>query len=319
LALVGIIAARLADRVSVQGVARFGLLFVIWLDAMTAGPRPNPTVLRAVYEPNLARRELKLEPSADIGQARVMLNAQAEAGLMMAPLTNAAEQVLYSRLSLYADVNLLDDIPKVVGMYSLYARESGEVLSRLWKSSEPPQGLADFLSVSHISSPGKATQWDVRKSSLPWATAGQKAILVDKSNTLAELESDRFDPRTTAYLRPEDQALVTVTNGSAARVLSSRWTPHRVDLEVEAPEPALVVIGQAFYPNWRAFVEGNPVPLLRANHAFQAVEIPAGRHHLELIYRDRTFYCGLTISLLSVAACFLFWFLTRRSDLRRPL
>src|SRR5258705_3996707 len=33
-----------------------------------------------------------------------------------------------------------------------------------------------------------------------------------------------------------------------------------------------------------------------ANYAFQAVEIPAGRHRLLLVYRDRAFFAGAIIS-----------------------
>jgi uncharacterized membrane protein YfhO len=76
-----------------------------------------------------------------------------------------------------------------------------------------------------------------------------------------------------------------------------------VDVEVEAQEPSLVVVAQTYYHNWRAEVDGNPTPLLRANVAFQAVQIPAGRHAIHLFYRDRAFEIGAAISICAWVFC----------------
>jgi uncharacterized membrane protein YfhO len=106
--------------------------------------------------------------------------------------------------------------------------------------------------------------------------------------------------------------LVTVSNASAAKVSVQQFTPHNVQLEVQAPEAALVVIAQSFYHNWQARVDERPVRLLRANHAFQALEVPAGRHQVTLVYADRAFYCGALVSLLSTAIWGALWLRGRR-------
>jgi hypothetical protein len=38
-------------------------------------------------------------------------------------------------------------------------------------------------------------------------------------------------------------------------------------------------MAQGFYYNWRTYVGDRPTPLLRANYAFQGLEIPATRFH----------------------------------------
>jgi uncharacterized membrane protein YfhO len=69
----------------------------------------------------------------------------------------------------------------------------------------------------------------------------------------------------------------------------------------------MVVISQAFYHNWRASIDGRPTPLLRANYAFQALEVPAGRRQVILVYEDRAFYFGALVSLVSAVACVVIW------------
>jgi len=77
---------------------------------------------------------------------------------------------------------------------------------------------------------------------------------------------------------------------------------------VHSERATVVVIAQAHYPCWRAFVDGKPVTLWRANHAFQAVAVPAGSHHVRLVYRDNWFALGCVISIATAAAHALAWF-----------
>jgi uncharacterized membrane protein YfhO len=65
----------------------------------------------------------------------------------------------------------------------------------------------------------------------------------------------------------------------------------------------MVAISQAWYHNWQAGVDGRAVPLWRANQAFQAVESPAGRHQITLVYRDLPLRWGLCLSILGLIFC----------------
>ena len=116
------------------------------------------------------------------------------------------------------------------------------------------------------------------------------------------------------FLRPEDKARVSVTGPTAARIISTNWSPHRITLVAEAAEPAMAVISQCFYHNWRAYVGGRPTPLLQANYAFQALQIPAGRSEVTLVYEDRMFYYGALLSFLSAVILAGLWFRSRKTE-----
>jgi uncharacterized membrane protein YfhO len=74
------------------------------------------------------------------------------------------------------------------------------------------------------------------------------------------------------------------------------------------------VLSQTFYLAWRATVDEQPVPIIRANYAFQAVEVPAGHHVVKLVYRDARFRLGAVISLATLAGCLLAWPLVARKS-----
>ncbi len=73
----------------------------------------------------------------------------------------------------------------------------------------------------------------------------------------------------------------------------------------------MVVLCQAYYHNWQARVDGAAVPLWRANYAFQALEVPAGRHRITLIYKDKALLAGGMISILSLLICAGGWILSK--------
>ena len=79
----------------------------------------------------------------------------------------------------------------------------------------------------------------------------------------------------------------------------------------------MVVIAQSFYWPWEATVDGQPVALWRANHAFQALEVPAGKHQVIVAYRDRNFRTGAAVSVATLLGCGLYEL--RRRRLSTPL
>jgi uncharacterized membrane protein YfhO len=141
-------------------------------------------------------------------------------------------------------------------------------------------------------------------------------VFLDDAGTLRALTQPDFDGGKMVFLPPEAKSLVTVTNQTVARVLNSKFATQNVDAEVEAAEPSLVVVAQTYYHNWRAYVDGQPAHLLRANFAFQALQVPAGRHHVRLAYEDRAFQFGATVSVCMVVNCLIFlrWLRKRGSN-----
>jgi len=82
-----------------------------------------------------------------------------------------------------------------------------------------------------------------------------------------------------------------------------------------APADGLLVILEPHFPGWRATLDGAPAPLLRADYAFMAVPVRAGRHVLNLVYFPDKLLLGL---LVAVAAAALLTLLMLRVDTGSP-
>ncbi|MBE0688850.1 MAG: YfhO family protein, partial [Anaerolineae bacterium] len=62
------------------------------------------------------------------------------------------------------------------------------------------------------------------------------------------------------------------------------YTPERVVIEVESSQPGYMMLTDAYYPGWRASVNGEESLIYRADVMFRAVAIPAGRSDVVFEY-----------------------------------
>jgi uncharacterized membrane protein YfhO len=72
-----------------------------------------------------------------------------------------------------------------------------------------------------------------------------------------------------------------------------------VRIEADSATPALLVLNDTNFPGWRAFVNGQPAPIVSANYLFRGVFVPAGRSVVEFRYDPISFQAGLAISVLA--------------------
>lgn len=291
------------------------LLALFWLDVWTHLNlhSQNPTVRPEIYEIDKVRKHLAMNPQPELGKSRAMVAPEAETKFMQLALNDPEQNFLAKRVGYFADCNLLDSIPKVNGFFSLYPRECGELNSALYVSTNPcPPRLADFMAVSQVTAPEKYVEWQARDSFQPLVTAGQRPVFLDDTNALSFLIGPDFDGSKYVFLTMEARAADSVTNAGAARVLQQEFKAQRVDAEVEASAPCVVVISQTYYHQWRAYVDDQETQLLRANYAFQAVQIPQGRHHIRLVYVDRAFYFGALLSAVGLLVCMACWLASGR-------
>ena len=278
--------------------APLALLLVAWLDVFTHQPKQNPTVSPSVFELNLARTKLAMQPQPELGSARAMLSPAAALELTRFAVSDSKNNFLAKRLGYCANANLLDNVPKVDGFVSLTPRAFDGLLTLIYSATNHSfTGLEKFMGVAQFSLPTNFLAWEPRQHFLPLVTAGQQPVFTDDASTDSPfLLHPEFDGRKMVFLPGQSRTFVTVTNQTAAKILNAKFGNQTVDAEVEAAEPSLVVVAQSYYHNWRVTVDGQRAPLLRANVAFQSVQVPGGRHRLHFFYQDRAFQLGAMLS-----------------------
>lgn len=82
---------------------------------------------------------------------------------------------------------------------------------------------------------------------------------------------------------------------------------NRILLEVSTPEAAFLFMSEAYYPGWKAYVDGRQEEILRANYAFRAIPVGPGTHRVEVVMQPLSFKIGLAVSGLTIVLLFTGW------------
>ena len=70
--------------------------------------------------------------------------------------------------------------------------------------------------------------------------------------------------------------------------------------------PGLLVVGDAYYPGWRARVDGRRTPVQEVN-AVRGVRLDAGHHRVEFVYRPAPVYWGAGLAFAGIGLVLVVW------------
>lgn len=116
----------------------------------------------------------------------------------------------------------------------------------------------------------------------------------DDALALERLRDPGFDPLSSVILADGE------AGGGADFKASSSPIGHGPGFSrarTDGSEPGWLVFSEMHYPGWRATVDGEPAPLLRADLALIAVPVPAGAHEVEIRFEAPRVLQGIAISL----------------------
>ncbi len=115
----------------------------------------------------------------------------------------------------------------------------------------------------------------------------------------AEVRRAPPDPRTTAIIEAKASASVAAGRGEV------RWrrpTPEAISLDAAMDRGGTVLVSESYDPGWRASVDGSPTAVQAADLALMAVQVPAGRHRVELRFAPQHWRVAVALSAAGLIA-----------------
>jgi hypothetical protein len=133
---------------------------------------------------------------------------------------------------------------------------------------------------------------------------------LDRVSHLLFSRTTVWPTRTTIALTAEDARALeasTLDATSTGTCVIVEYTPNRIVVHTESEKASLLVVGDTWYPNWRATVDGSPVTVHRANIVLRTVRVPAGSHQVIFLYHDPFFIAGLWIACTACMLVFILY------------
>ncbi len=129
----------------------------------------------------------------------------------------------------------------------------------------------------------------------------------------AAMRAPGYDPFRTAFVNPSDARTFPFGGTGNAALEGKAYGYMKVAAFADAP--ALLVLSEAYHPNWVAVVNGQPRAPVRVNGALLGVPIPAGGVTVEMSYQPRDLYVGAALSAATLGVIAIALVLSHR---RRP-
>ncbi len=159
---------------------------------------------------------------------------------------------------------------------------------------------------------------------LTYSQALGNAWFVERSRTAPTADAEmaalgEIDPAREAVIFDAQAAEGTAAEYPGAaegRIVLKEYSPNRLSYDVSAAARGLAVFSEIYYPaGWKAYIDGEEVPVLRADYTLRALLIDEGDHEVEFVYDPGSFTLGKNISLasslaiiLALAGCILYSF-----------
>jgi hypothetical protein len=103
------------------------------------------------------------------------------------------------------------------------------------------------------------------------------------------------------------------TCAAADSVEIKQYQPDRVTIHVDMQCRGMLILSDAWYPGWRATVDGNPVEIHRAYGLFRGIVAEQGPHEIVMTYRPLSVYLGAALSSIGFLLCAVLFFRERHA------
>lgn len=152
---------------------------------------------------------------------------------------------------------------------------------------------------------------------LPRAFAVTDCRILPGEEVLECLRAPEFDPGREVILEEALPAGFTPApdpEGMVPEVEIQSYTPLEIEVTADMKQACgFLVLTDTYYPGWQAVVDGNPAPILAADHAFRAIPLNEGRHIVRFSYQPATRTQGLAITWIALGAVVI-WIVLQYRD-----
>jgi hypothetical protein len=134
------------------------------------------------------------------------------------------------------------------------------------------------------------------------APGSDEAILAQLIGEEFDLSSSILLENESALARLENMARESSPVERRDEVKIIEYDANRVLIETTSSQAGFLFLSDAYYPGWRARLDGQEETVYRADYLFRAVLVPPGQHSVEFTFDPVAFKIGLAVALSTVAA-----------------
>ena len=125
-----------------------------------------------------------------------------------------------------------------------------------------------------------------------------KIVLSEKNDILKKLNSKDFTPKYSVILE-NDVPEFSYPDTNSVKVINS--DVHYISFEVQNNKDGFLVVSEIYYPaGWNAYLDEKKIKINPANYILRGVNIPKGKHLLEMKFEPEIYSLSVKLSLTGI-------------------
>jgi len=215
------------------------------------------------------------------------------------------------KIELNANKNIIFEWPSYIGTLGYLSQRFSEFISSMGFPKEAiliypeddtlaSERFLDLSAVRYVFL--NTSSFRERPGSLSRLNIFYNYEIADDERALARLSDPAFDVQRTVLVPPNTVGVPPQPGRLSERVNVEQRSANELRAKVALPSAAVLLFAESYDPGWKAYVDGRPVPVFRANFNFMGLVVDAGGQELLLRYEPRRFVLALGLSLAGVAA-----------------
>jgi hypothetical protein len=116
-----------------------------------------------------------------------------------------------------------------------------------------------------------------------------------------QIQSGQADLRRIAYSDAPPEGGPSAIDSPPGGVRTISYEPDALELETTAGVNCFLVLSEAYYPGWRATLDGKPSEIFRTDIAFRGMRIPRGQHRIRMEFHPPIFDLARGVSAVTLA------------------
>ena len=311
------LAALGLDRLQIKDGVRWGIALVIAADLFIVGSDRPMNCTSVLQEPGLTRdafdgstdllETMRNTTSRDFPPARIdtmdgSINWAECATLTRVPAANGSSPL---------------GLENIVRLQMLALNRPGVRWGWYYQVENPDSSVLDIMNVKYLLAGPKAAE--VLKArpryrhvaSLPGnelfenLTVLPRYFFVPGARQASDSEIERqirngeVDLHHSALTEKEVPMMPSAALGGTVRALT--YEPHSLELEVIAQDKSFLVLSEAYYPGWQAWIDGHPSEIYRTDLAFRGMVVPIGTHRIRMEFHPQIFDIARALSAITLA------------------
>jgi hypothetical protein len=123
-------------------------------------------------------------------------------------------------------------------------------------------------------------------------------VFSDDSSLKRAIMKAGSDMRHSAYLEKKPSISLSGLMPDSVKniVKTMTYEPNHQVYSIETSQPGILCLSEIWFPSWKATLDGASVDIHRVNWSLRGIEIPAGKHTVELHFISNSYETGRTIS-----------------------